>query len=66
MSGLSAAGEQYIDFDGGNGEAPFLSNGNTIAMGRTAVPVTMAELLGHSDGMLKQIDTEKLEIIRIV
>ena len=36
VSGLSAAGEQYIDFDGGNGEAPFLSNGNTIAMGRTA------------------------------
>ena len=64
VSGLSAAGEQYIDFDGGNGEAPFLSNGNTIAMGRTAVPVTMAELLGHSDGMLKQIDTEKLEIIK--
>ena len=64
VAGLSAAGEQYIDFDGGNGEAPFLSNGSTFPMGRTEIPVTMAELLGHSDGMLKQVDTEKLEIIK--
>ncbi len=64
VAGLSAAGEQYIDFDGGNGEAPFLSNGSTFPMGRTAIPVTMAELIGHSDGMLKQVDTEKLEIIK--
>lgn len=64
VAGLSAAGEQYIDFDGGNGEAPFLSNGSTFPMGRTEIPVTMAELLGHSDGMLKQVDTEKLEVIK--
>ena len=64
VAGLSAAGEQYIDFDGGNGEAPFLSNGSTFPMGRTEIPVTMAELLGHSDGMLKQVDTEKLDIIK--
>ncbi|MCB1286205.1 MAG: MCE family protein [Mycobacterium sp.] len=64
VAGLSAAGEQYIDFDGGNGEAPFLSNGSTFPMGRTEIPVTMAELLGHSDGMLKQVDTEKLQIIK--
>lgn len=64
VAGLSAAGEQYIDFDGGNGEAPFLSNGSTFPMGRTEIPVTMAELLGHSDGMLKQIDTDKMEIIK--
>lgn len=64
VAGLSAAGEQYIDFDGGNGEAPFLSNGGTFALGRTAVPVTLAELLGHSDGMLKQVDTNKLELIK--
>ena len=63
MAGLSAAGEQYIDFDGGNGKAPFLTNGGTFAMGRTEIPVTLADLLAHSDGMLKQIDT-KLEIIK--
>jgi len=64
VAGLSAAGEQYIDFDGGNGEAPFLSNGSSFALGRTEVPVTMAELLAHSDGMLKQVDTDKLELIK--
>lgn len=64
VAGLSAAGEQYIDFDGGDGEAPFLAEGSNFELGRTAVPVTLAELLAHSDGMLKQVDTEKLEIIK--
>lgn len=64
VAGLSAAGEQYIDFDGGNGKAPFLSDGGTFSLGRTEVPVTLAQLLANSDSMLKQIDTDKLEIIR--
>ena len=64
VSGLSAAGEQYLDFDGGDGRAPFLAEGGTFALGRTAVPVTLAELLANADGMLKQIDTEKLELIK--
>ena len=64
VAGLSAAGEQYIDFDGGNGEAPFLANGSDFKLGRTEVPVTLAQLLAHSDGMLKQIDTQKLELIK--
>lgn len=64
VAGLSAAGEQYLDFDGGNGEAPFLADGGNFAMGRTAIPVTLGELLAHSDGMLKQVDTTKLDIIK--
>ncbi len=64
VAGLSAAGEQYLDFDGGDGEPPFLAEGATFALGRTEIPVTLGELLGHSDGMLKQIDTEKMEIIK--
>ncbi len=64
VAGLSAAGEQYIDFDGGDGGAPFLANGANFELGRTEVPVTLAELLAHSDGMLKQVDTDKLEIIK--
>ena len=64
VAGLSAAGEQYIDFDGGDGGAPFLANGSNFELGRTEVPVTLAELLAHSDGMLKQVDTDKLEIIK--
>ena len=64
VAGLSAAGEQYLDFDGGNGEAPFLTDGATFAMGKTEIPVTLGELLAHSDGMLKQVDTKKMEIIK--
>lgn len=64
VAGLSAAGEQYIDFDGGNGKPPFLADGAVLKRGSTEIPVTLGELLGHSDGMLKQIDTEKMEIIK--
>ncbi len=64
VAGLSAAGEQYLDFDGGTGQAPFLADGATLAMGRTEIPVTLGELLAHSDGMLKQVDTGKMEIIK--
>jgi virulence factor Mce-like protein len=64
VAGLSAAGEQYIDFDGGDGEAPFLANGSVLKRGTTEIPVTLGQLLGHSDGMLKQIDTDKMEIIK--
>ena len=64
VAGLSAAGEQYIDFDGGDSEAPYLDNGSVIKLGSTEVPVTLGELLGHADGMLKQVDTQKMEIIK--
>lgn len=64
VAGLSAAGEQYLDFDGGNAEAPYLTDGATFALGSTEIPVTLGELLGHSDGMLKQVDTDKLELIK--
>ncbi len=64
VAGLSAAGEQYIDFDGGNSEAPYLDEGSVLKLGTTEVPVTLGELLGHSDGMLKQVDTQKMEIIK--
>lgn len=64
VAGLSAAGEQYIDFDGGNGEAPFMADGSVLKRGATDVPVTLGELLGHADGMLKQIDTDKMELIK--
>lgn len=64
VAGLSAAGEQYIDFDGGNGQGPYLADGSVLRRGTTEIPVTLGELLGHSDGMLKQIDTQKMEIIK--
>jgi virulence factor Mce-like protein len=64
VSGLSAAGEQYIDFAADTGEGPFLTDGSVIAQGRATVPVTLAQLLAHADGALAQVDVGRLEVIR--
>lgn len=64
VTGLSAAGEQYLDLDGGDGRAPYLAEGSTFPRGRTTIPVTLAQLLADADGAFRQIDTDKLEIIK--
>jgi virulence factor Mce-like protein len=64
VTGLSAAGEQYIDFDGGSGAGPFLHNGSQIELGRTPVPVTLAQFLANADGTLKQVDPAKIEVLK--
>ncbi|OBG47660.1 mammalian cell entry protein [Mycolicibacterium fortuitum] len=64
VSGLSAAGEQYLDFDGGGAAGPYLQDGSVVALGTATVPVTLAELLANSDGALAQVDTAKLEVIK--
>jgi virulence factor Mce-like protein len=64
VSGLSAAGEQYIDFDGGKGSGPYLHDGSVINLGTATVPVTLAELLANSDGVLNQVNVQKLDLIK--
>ncbi len=64
VTGLSAAGEQYVDFDGGTGEAPFLKDGTVFKLGQATVPATLATLLAHADGTLKQVDPEKLDVLK--
>jgi virulence factor Mce-like protein len=64
VTGLSAAGEQYIDFSARSDSGPHLRDGSVIAQGRATVPVTLAELLADADGMLAQVDTAKLDVIR--
>lgn len=64
VTGLSAAGEQYIDFDGGTGDGPFLRNGSQIALGTATVPVTLAQFLAHADGTFKQVDPGKIEVLK--
>lgn len=64
VSGLSPAGEQYIDFSADTDVGPYLENGSIIAMGRATVPVSLAELLANADGALGQVSTDKLELIR--
>ena len=64
VSGLSPAGEQYIDFAADSDAGPYLSDGAVIAQGKATVPVSLAELLAHADGALAQVDTAKLELIK--
>ena len=64
VSGLSAAGEQYINFVADSNAGPYLSDGSVIGQGRATVPVSLATLLADADGALAQVDTTKLELIR--
>ena len=64
VSGLSPAGEQYINFAAESAAGPYLSDGSVIGLGRAEVPVTLATLLAHADGALAQTDVGKLELIR--
>lgn len=63
VSALSAAGEQYLDFrplgDGG----PALTDGSVIGEGQTTVPVSLPQLLSDGDGVLAQLDPQKLAAI---
>jgi len=64
VSGLSAAGEQYIDFTPDSDTGPFLTDGSVIKHGKATVPVNLAQLLADADGALAQVDTAKIEIIK--
>ena len=64
VSGLSAAGEQYINFVADSNAGPYLSDGSVIGQGRATVPVSLATLLADADGALAQVETTKLELIR--
>ncbi|OHU64945.1 MlaD family protein [Mycobacteroides chelonae] len=64
VTGLSPAGEQYINFEGTPGEqGPYLVDGSVISEG-AQVPVTLAKLLADADGLLAQVDPKKLELIK--
>ncbi|CAJ1508604.1 MlaD family protein [[Mycobacterium] burgundiense] len=64
VSGLSPAGEQYIDFAAESEAGPFLQDGSVVTQGRATVPVSLAELLANADGALAQVDTGKIELIK--
>jgi len=64
VSGLSPAGEQYIDFIPQADSGPYLADGAHIGQGTATVPVSLATLLADADGALAQADVDKLEVIR--
>ncbi|GAB3015973.1 MlaD family protein [Mycobacterium bourgelatii] len=64
VSALSPAGEQYINFEADSDTGPYLHDGSLIALNRTSVPVSLAQLLGDADGLLAQVDPHKVELIK--
>lgn len=62
VAGMSAAGEQYLDFrpPGSNGKGPFLTNGSSIGKQQTGIPIPLTQLLTDANGMLAQLDPPKL------
>ncbi|MCX4095208.1 MlaD family protein [Nocardia sp. alder85J] len=61
--GLSAAGEQYLDFVPTTATGPYLADGAVIGTDRTTTPVTLAQLLGDLNGTIEQLDPNKLHAI---
>jgi virulence factor Mce-like protein len=64
VSGLSPAGEQYIDFVADSDAGPYLGDGSVVAQEKSTIPVSLADLLANADGALSQVDPAKLELIK--
>jgi len=64
VSGLSAAGEQYVDFVPESESGPFLSDGSRIKLGHATVPISLADMLANSDSTLAQVDPAKLDVLK--
>ncbi|MGC5246531.1 MlaD family protein [Gordonia sp. DT219] len=60
---LSAAGEQYVDFQPATADGPFLHDGDTINVNQTTVTTPFPKLLETSLGVIDQIDPTKLAAI---
>ncbi|NMO04207.1 MCE family protein [Gordonia sp. TBRC 11910] len=61
--GLSAAGEQYVDFQPPTADGPYLNDGDTINVNQTKVTVPFSTMLESTLGVVDQIDPVKLASI---
>jgi virulence factor Mce-like protein len=64
VSGLSAAGEQYIDFRPTSESGPYLRDGSVIGVHQATTPIPLNQLLADANGVLAQTDPKKLELIK--
>ncbi len=63
VSALSAAGEQYLEFRSDSDDGPALTDGSTVDRENTSVPISLSKLLVDTDGLLAQLEPEKLNAI---
>lgn len=61
--GLSAAGEQYVDFKPDTDEGPYFEDGDTIEVGQTDVTVPFAQMLETSLSVIEQVDPAALTTV---
>lgn len=60
VSGLSAAGEQYLDFRPEYAGGPYLTDGTVLGESQVTVPVLLPQIIDDSRGALAQVDPAKL------
>ncbi|OCB46199.1 mammalian cell entry protein [Mycobacterium vulneris] len=63
VSGLSAAGEQFLDFRPDHGGGPFLTDGAVIGANQATVPMTLPQIIDDSRGALAQLDEQKVSAL---
>lgn len=63
VSGLSPAGEQYLNFEPTDLGGPPLTDGAVIGRQQTTTPIPIWGLLSNIDGLLAQTDPAKLEAV---
>ncbi|MEU7219678.1 MlaD family protein [Nocardia iowensis] len=63
VSGLSPAGEQYVDFRPTGSAGPLLTDGSVIDQGHTTTPIPLWQVLSSVDGVLAQTNPEQLKAI---
>ncbi|MGW0036027.1 MlaD family protein [Gordonia sp. NPDC003376] len=61
--GLSATGEQYVDFQPPTADGPYLADGDIINVNQTTVTTPFPKLLETTLGVVDQIPPEKLTVI---
>ncbi len=60
VSALSPAGEQYLDIRPATDSGPYLGDGDTVGAGQTTIPVPFSQLVGDAEGVLAQLDPDKI------
>ncbi|OMC08412.1 hypothetical protein A5735_20455 [Mycolicibacter heraklionensis] len=63
VSGLSPAGEQYLNFEPTENGGPLLSDGTVIGRSDASTPIPIWRLLGNIDGLLAQTDPVRLKAV---
>ncbi|MGV0741318.1 MlaD family protein [Mycolicibacterium sp. XJ870] len=63
VSGLSPAGEQYLNFEPTTSDGALVTDGTLIGQDQTVIPIPMWRLLSDIDGVLAQANPEQLRAV---